>query len=261
MDRVMTKILLKLIYGSAVREDIFEECQPISRRKFDRKIEKLVENHFIKARRYINFDHRRYRGNELSVLILRPLGADFLCNQFHTLNREWLRTAEPALKHLMHDLYVTRVLRKIVDESQAGNLQIIQLKIEGDIKQEYKLNNKSLKGMYLPDVLVQAQKDGYSPITYIEIDNGSKPISYWVKKIGSWNEGTPLPDIIFISLNPERLKRVFYALRDCKIKGRISFEPLEVFLEQGFAYRTIGFKNNPGLWFYNHVTKELHCHK
>jgi hypothetical protein len=95
----------------------------------------------------------------------------------------------------------------------------------------------------------------------MEVDNGSKPISYWVQKIGSWTGGNQPPDIVFISLNPERLKRVFYALKESNIKGRISFEPLELFLEQGFASRTIGFKNNPGLWFYNQVTQEFLRHK
>lgn len=260
MDQVMTKILLKVRYGPAVRQDIFEECQPISRRKFDRKIEKLVENDFIKARRYINFDHRRYKGNELSVLIMRPLGADVLCNQFHTLNREWLRTAEPALKHLMHDLYVAKVFRKIIDESENNRLQIIQLKGESQIKQEHKLTNKSLTGRYLPDVLVQAQKDDYSQLTYIEIDNGSKPIPYWVKKIGSWTDGTPVPGIIFIALNTARLERVFHALKNHKVKARIFFEPLELFLADGLANRMTEFKDNPGLWFFNHVTKEYLRH-
>lgn len=257
MDQVMIKILLKLMYGPAVRQDVFDECRPISRRTYDRKVEKLVENDFIKVRHYLNFDHKRYSGDNLQVLILRPPGATFLCNEFHTLKREWLRTDEPALKHLMHDLYVTRVFRKIVDESDGNRLQIIQLKGESQIKQEYKLTNRSLKGIYLPDVLVEAQKDAYSNLIYVEIDNGSKPISYWVKKIGSWTGGTSVPDIIFIALNPARLEGVFYALKNNNVKARISFEPLELFLDHGLANRMTEFKDNTGLWFYNHVTKEF----
>lgn len=262
MDQVMTKILLKLMHGPAVRQDIFDECQPISRRTFDRKIEKLVKNNFIKARHYLNFDHKRYRGDDIQVLILRPPGATFLCNEFHTLKREWLRTDEPALNHLMHDLYVNRVFRKIVHESEDNSLQIIQLKGESQIKQEYKLNNRSLKGMHLPDVLVEAQKDAYSNLIYLEVDNGSKPLSYWVKKLGSWTGGTPVPDIIFIALNPARLEGVFHALKNHNVKGaRISFEPLELFLDHGLERRVMEFKNNTGLWFYNHVTKEFLRHK
>lgn len=261
MDQEMIKILQKLRHGVAVRQDIFVECQPISRRTFDRKIEKLVANDFIKARHYINFDHKRYSGNNLPVLILRPAGAAFLCNEFHTLKREWLRTDEPALNHLMHDLYVTRVYRKIVAESEDNRLQIIQLKGESQIKQEYKLNNRSLKGMHLPDVLVEAQKDDYSNLIYLEVDNASKPLSYWVKKIGSWTGGTPVPDIIFIALNPARLEGVFHALKNNNVKARISFEPLELFLDHGLAHRMMEFKENTGLWFYNHVTKEFFLRK
>ncbi len=257
----MTKILMKLRYGVAVKQDIFDECKPISRRTFDRKIEKLVENDFITTRRYMNFDHKRYEGNNLPVLILRPAGATFLCNEFHTLKREWLRTDEPALNHLMHDLYVTTVLRKIVDESDDNRLQIIQLKGESQIKQEYKLNNRSLKGMHLPDVLVEAQKDDYSNLIFLEVDNASKPLSYWVKKLGSWTGGTPVPDIIFIALNPARLEDVFNALKNNNVKARISFESLEIFLDHGLANRMMDFKNNTGLWFYNQVSKKFLFHK
>lgn len=259
MDSAMIKIMLILKDGPAAKEDVYVESQPITRRTFDRKIQKLVESGFIKQRKYLNFDRARYQGEDLPILILRPIGADFLCNQFHTLNREFLRTAEPSLKNLMHDLYVARAYRKIISDSEQGMFRIIQLKDEARLRQEYGAVQKknSLKGLYLPDMLIQPEKNGYRQIMYFEVDNGSKPMNYWSKKIGSWTHGNPLPDILIIAINPNRLGRLIEALKQANVKGRIQFIPFDQFIKDGLAFYIFNSSKHQGLWFYNHATNQF----
>lgn len=258
MDQIMIGIMLHLVGGAAVREDIYEEIQPMNRRTFDRKVKKLVENKFVKSRNYLNFDKKRYVGDELRVLILKPQGADFLCSQFHTLRREWIRTAEPALKHLMHDLYVRKIIRKIVRDDKAGLFKLTNIKDEAYVKQEYKIKKQSLKGRYLADIQVYTLKDGNSKVTLVEVDNGSKALSYWVAKIGQWCDMESKPDIVIVAPNPNRLKVIFDALKNSNVRGRISLKPFDLFMTEGLAVNLSEFENNPGHWFYNHALKEKH---
>lgn len=200
----------------------------LHKRTAQRRIKFLLENDYIKQKRYKSIRERKGR----ILYALSERGIYELCNSF-SLNPDFARSLFPATNHVAHEAFLSDIFRTVYGEVSTGRYSIDHIYDDREMKRL----TKKKSGRYFPDAHVTIIPHSGNALTFnIEVDAGHKGPKYIRAKIASWKAPT-----LILALNQRRLDQIRNYISEFNNQYTVGFALAGEFIRKGFS-------NSEWLW-------------
>jgi len=180
-DEIVLKFLACGPARSKELEPLFRKKnsnEPLSYIQVNRRLNELTRRNYIQKRNYPELENS-------IIFYIGPMGCNWL-REWHDYEEDQIRDKIVQRDHIVHEMMVAHVLRKIISDSQNKKLYKI-LTFSDDL--QLKMRNKFKKNMVYPDLeILISPYDGATVKINIEVEGKELRQSKFEKKLSGLQE-------------------------------------------------------------------------